>query len=85
MVAIIRPNSTDSHPFQSVFAPTEDATVKPKKTSAKISGGPKALIAHSAIGLVATIINSADASPPKAEHMTAAPTAFPAWPFNVIL
>ena len=47
-------------------APTEAATERPKQMSAKISGGPKALIAHSAISGVADIIRIAQAVPPSA-------------------
>ena len=83
-MAIISPRRTESQPFQNVLAPTEEATVRPKNTSAKISGGPKALMAHSAMGFVASIISNADERPPSAEHITAAPTAFPAWPLRVI-
>ena len=80
MVAIIRPNSTDIQPFHNVRPPTEDATARPKNTSAKISGGPILRIAHFANGSVAAIITKAEATPPIAEHSTAAPTALPALP-----
>ena len=84
MVAIIKPNRTDSQPFQIVRPPTEEATAKPKNTSAKISGGPIFIMAHCARGSVALIMTRAEATPPIAEHRTAAPTAFPAIPFWVI-
>ena len=67
-----------------VLPPTEDATASPKKTRAKISGGPIFLIAQCASGSVAVIISNADAVPPTAEQSTAAPTALPAIPFFVI-
>ena len=35
-------------------------------------------------GAVAIIMMIVDTTPPSAEHMTAAPTALPAWPFLVI-
>ena len=82
--ATIRPIRIDSQPFQKVLAPTDAATARPKNTSANISGGPKAEIAQSAIGAVAIIMMMVDTTPPSAEHMTAAPTALPAWPFCVI-
>ena len=84
MVAINSPIRTDIHPFQIVRAPTDEATAKPKKTNAKISGGPMFRMAHCARGSVAAIIISAEAIPPIAEHRTAAPTALPDWPFLVI-
>ena len=67
-----------------VRPPTDEATASPKKTSAKISGGPILRMAQLARGSVAAIITSADATPPMAEHSTAAPTALPDWPLRVI-
>ena len=67
-----------------VRPPTDEATARPKKTRAKISGGPIFLIAHVARGWVAAIITKAEATPPMAEHSTAAPTAFPDLPCFVI-
>ena len=84
MVAINNPIRTDIQPFQMVRAPTDEATTRPKKTRAKISGGPMLRIAQFANGSVAAIITRADAMPPMAEHNTAAPTAFPDWPFCVM-
>ena len=46
IVAINSPKSTDNQPFQMVRPPTDEATAKPKKTNAKISGGPMFIIAH---------------------------------------
>jgi hypothetical protein len=83
-VAISSPRSTDNHPFHSVAAPTEAATVRPKKTSAKTSGGPNWRTAQAAMSGVATIMRIAEARPPSAEHETAAPTALPARPFCVM-
>ena len=84
IVAMTSPSPTDIQPFQIVRPPTEEATAKPKKTRANISGGPIFRIAHFARGSVAAIITKADAIPPIAEHRTAAPTAFPANPLRVI-
>jgi hypothetical protein len=79
-VASSRPSSTDSQPFPSVAAPTDADTDSPNRISAKISGGPNALTAQSAIAGVAIIMRMADMTPPSAEHDTAAPTALPARP-----
>ena len=84
MVAIRRPSRTDIQPFQMVRPPTDEATASPKKTSAKISGGPILRMAQLASGSVAAIITSAEATPPMAEHRTAAPTALPDLPCLVI-
>ena len=83
-IAISSPTRIDSQPFQKVLAPTEEATARPKNTRAKISGGPKERMAQLAMGAVAIIMITADTVPPRAEHMTAAPTALPACPFRVI-
>ena len=80
-VAGTRPKSTDSQPFYSVCAPTDEATARPKNTYAKISGGPTADMAQLAMIAVALIISSAEQLPPNAKQSTVAPTALPASPF----
>ena len=84
IVAMSKPAKTDSHPFHSVLAPMEAETANPKKISANISGGPNALIAHPAMAPVADIIKIADANPPIAEQLTAAPIALPLSPRRVM-
>src|SRR3546814_6391732 len=74
-VASSSPSRTDSQPFYNDFAPTEDATAMPKRKRANISGGPKAVTAQRAMVGVAMIMRIAEASPPIAEHITAAPIA----------
>ena len=56
----------------------------PKKTRAKISGGPKWLTAMSASRGVASIIRITEQVPPSAEQSTAAPIALPPRPCLVM-
>ena len=77
MVASRRPAKTESHPFHMFSAPTDAATVSPKKMRENISGGPNAWIAQRATVGAAIIITIAEKIPPIEEDMMAAPIAFP--------